>query len=261
MSFRVVTAGVVALFFVSCKSAREEKKEKRKETLVVSSHRLATAMVVLSIDSLRAEYEEEAPIRRHVRSSSRAVKSLPDPGKDPIGFLLHRISAKRVQLCASDPSKLPANLVGKHKLSRRKKTCDVYVARDDADLRQTGLERGKPGGHVIWSWPKKDEIRTGPKIYGEKRHPIDYFLIRHLLDDVFFYEYQGMVYHLLKKPVVPFENPSLKHFIADRANPEYLKEPRAKEAYAFVITIPYNFDRNMALEHMTAVYQLRKKVS
>ncbi len=112
---------------------------------------------------------------------------------------------------------------------------------------------------MVWSWPLAADISHKPKIFGESPPETAYFLERHLLATVYKFEFRGAAWLLLQKPASHFVNPTLNAFLADRRNEEYGQEPRAKEAYAFVITIPYNFDKEMAEEHMTAVFQLRKK--
>ena len=218
--------------------------------------------MTLAIESLRPEVDLDGAKHKLVATTNRRPLSGEgkDPSKNPFGFLLQMAKQKQPQLCATDSAHLPKAFLKAHKISKRKKHCDLFFAKNADDLRTQGLSRVKPGGHIVWSWPKKDEIRTSPLVFGKKSRPeLDFFIDRHLLTLAFAFEHGGIKYHLLRKPVKVFENPTLKSFLADRQNPEYLKEPRTKETYAFVITIPYNFDRNMALEHMTAVYQLRKK--
>lgn len=96
-------------------------------------------------------------------------------------------------------------------------------------------------------------------IFGSSRSEIERILEQHLVDEDVRISVGTTDYALWKKPDMLFRNPTLEAFLKDREDPIYDYRPRSEECYAFVITIPYNFGRDMAEEHMTAVYQLRKQ--
>jgi hypothetical protein len=180
--------------------------------------------------------------------------------QDPFGFLLSFVPGKKLRVCATDVATVPKGGEShRYRVTASRDACDVFVTSGGADLREHGLQRVKPNGFVVWSWSKKSELSHNSKIFGENPHETVYFLERHLLTPVYRYEFRGMVHLLLQKPAKPFVNPTLDAFMEDRKNSEYGETPRAKESYAFVITIPYNFDKEMADEHLTAVFQLRKR--
>jgi hypothetical protein len=207
-----------------------------------------------------SEDGEASTTRAETRESSSGSKSTAALMQDPFGFLLSFVPGKKLRVCATDVATVPKGGEShRYRVTASRDACDVFVTSGGADLREHGLQRVKPNGFVVWSWSKKSELSHNSKIFGENPHETVYFLERHLLTPVYRYEFRGMVHLLLQKPAKPFVNPTLDAFMEDRKNSEYGETPRAKESYAFVITIPYNFDKEMADEHLTAVFQLRKR--